>query len=681
MRSLRSGVTKKQPPAQESVSRLDGRSLLLLRAAASLLLLLSAAEALPAQESSAPAPAAGYLQYKFTPGTSVTYKIAYSMNGQADMRVLFQGQQAPSSPSNLAYTLNSSIEGELISSTLRAAAGKEQIFQSFRGVNLRIVVNGQEQTAQEEEVRRSLEQGYLIEVTPQGLPEALYLEGSASRIAQDFIRTLLSLIQVVGPDAPPGAEGTWTVREEDRNGPYEARYRLMKEAAGRPDWLSLRKTKIRYFSPKPGNSEPVLPGRTETKQVLKPEMRFAAQFDTANGELAALQGTETIQTEIQGKKVAQTQTLLSLLRSSHKLLTPDELAALQETARAIREKSPALALYKPRSKAEIEANIQRTELGQATKEDLLALLEAQHTENLTGDKREAALLPLYLKFKALIYVHPEDCPDLARKLAQAPISSDTFQVLTAALGAVAHRQAQAALLLAIHERLGEEKAAQELIAELGGALHPTKEAEKELRRIGESAENQNISGTALLALGSMARNLSQKSGKRAEGIVEFLAAVAEEQGPPERTQHALQALGNAASRSSFQLLKKFAASDSPSLRAAALDGVRSVQLPEVDELLFKALATDPETVVRQEAAFALGFRKPGRQSLEAQTKALAGETNDNVRAQILDNLAKMAASFPEVRATIEAAAANDPSERVRKTATGLLQTLPQSPHQ
>ena len=60
--------------------------------------------------------------------------------------------------------------------------------------------------------------------------------------------------------------------------------------------------------------------------------------------------------------------------------------------------------------AEYESSIQRNELGDATLESLLVdLVNSEASVNQTGEET-----PLYLKFKALVYLHPAGCRDGGR---------------------------------------------------------------------------------------------------------------------------------------------------------------------------------------------------------------------------------------------------------------------------
>lgn len=157
--------------------------------------------------------------------------------------------------------------------------------------------------------------------------------------------------------------------------------------------------------------------------------------------------------------------------------------------------------------------------------------------------------------------------------------------------------------------------------------------------------------------------------------MDFLMQQAEASHSEEQTQHLLRAIGNTGSSRALPLLSRFASGPSPVLRAAAVDALRFISLAQVDELLLHVLTSDQDARVRLEAAFALGFRKAGRQSYDAQKTHLATEGDEKVRAAILNNLAKMYKQFPDVRSVLEQSAANDPSEYVRKVAAGLLQQM------
>jgi HEAT repeat protein len=557
--------------------------------------------------------------------------------------------------------------------TARVAAGRVQLLAAFRDPMVRLVVNGQAQTQQASNVAGELARGFLVELTPQGQAIGVYMQPDAAKFSQDFVRTLLATVQFVFPATPPADGQSWTVREEDRGGTYLARYRIVSASvAGHPDWIELHKSKLRYLPEAAGAVQPI-PGRAQAQKKQVPKMNLAARFDLQTGALASLAGTETQDTFIQDKPVAHSETEVHLSRLSNELVPAEEMERVRQLSASLIESSSSLPLFARRSAADVEANVQRSELGSATVKELLDNLAALKTNSLGREQQQAAETPLYLKFKALIYVHPESCAQLEPVLETADPSSPAFRIIAGALEAVGHARAQRSLVHAIQARPRDSAALSNLIAALGSVPQPTVETEKAIREVAASSPDSNTSGTAFLALGSMAKNLSGKDPLRASAIVSFLLQRAAAARSEEQTQHLLQALGNTGSSGAMLLLSQFASNPSPVLRAAAVDALRSIRQPGVDPLLVHVLASDTDPHVRLEAAFALGFRRPSRQSYDAQKTALAAEADEKVRAALLNNLAKMRPRFPEVRSVLEESAAKDPSEYVRKAAAGLLQ--------
>jgi hypothetical protein len=614
--------------------------------------------------------------YRFVSGRNMAYHLEYQSISKADLHALFEGQNTGQAPSSgLTYALTATLKGEMEITTTHAGGDRVENFYVVRVPVVRLVVNGNDQTAQANEVSATLAQGFLVELNPVGKVTALYLSPQAGKFSQDFVRTLLATLQFVLPADSPEEPGSWTTTEADRNGPYIARYRITKSANPAPAQLVIHKSKLRYLPVSASLSGENLPGKSDARKKVTPKMDFEAHFQSATGQLISLVGKEVLDTAVEDKDVAHSETTLRLTHVAAPKLSDTEKDGVIKSAAALKENSSRLTVFAVKSRSEIEGNIQRTELGSATLADLMVQLNSLPTSAAVDRNKQQELeTPVYLKFKALIYVHPESCPQLGQVLAAADVSSSAFRILSGALGAVGHRQAQAALVLAISARPQDSSALASLIATLGGAPHPTTESEKTLRETALNAPDPNVAGAAILALGSMARSLSATESARSGEIVDFLLR-SESVAPAEKKQVLLQAIGNSASTRALPVLTKLVNDESPAIRASALDALRNIPQTEVDPLLRQALAKDTQALVRLEAAFALGFRKTSVESFNAQKKVLAAEKDDKVRSALLDNLAKMHKQFPEVRSILTQAAKDDPSEYVRKEAAGLLGTL------
>ncbi len=619
--------------------------------------------------------------YQFSAGQRLTYRVDYSSISNADLRSLFQDQnigpngqrQTPSSA--LSYSLVASFQSEMALTTVKAAPGSIQVLYAVRDPIVRLVINSQAQTQLASNVARDLGRGFLVELTAQGKIVGVYMQPDAGKFSQDFARTLLATTQFVFPATPPPDGQSWIVREEDRSGTYLARYRIVSASvAGHRDWIELRKSKVRYLPDAAADDQPI-PGRSQAQKKLLSKMDFAARFDLDSGSLVSLGGTETQDTSIQDKNVAHSETTMRFSSVKSERVPGDEMERVRQLSASLTRNSSPLTLFARRSRADVEANVQRSELGSATPKELLNSLAALKTTSEDREQQQAAETPLYLKFKALVYVHPESCTELQPVLDTADAASPAFRIIAGALGAVGHAQAQRVLVHAIQARPQDSAALPNLISTLGSVPHPTVETEKAIKEVAASSSDPNVSGTAILALGSMARNLEGKDPQRAAAIVSHLLQRTAAAHSEEETQHLLQALGNTGSSRAMPLLSQFASSPSPVLRAAAVDALRSIRQPQADALLLHTLVSDADAHVRLEAAFALGFRRPSREAYDAQSKVLATEGDEKVRAALLNNLAKMYRQFPEVRNLLEQSAAKDPSEYVRKAAAGLLQQM------
>jgi len=174
----------------------------------------------------------------------------------------------------------------------------------------------------------------------------------------------------------------------------------------------------------------------------------------------------------------------------------------------------------------------------------------------------------------------------------------------------------------------------------------------------------------------VARNLAKKEPQRAARIVDWLIEETRLSTSEERTRLLLLSLGNSGSSHAFQTIVRFVANSSPSLRSAAVSGLRWIDSSEADTLLAKILISDREISVRLEAVFALSFRPLVPKTFQAQEKAFLEDEAAIVRLSILKNLWQVQKEFPEVRQLVKQAAMNDSSEEVRKAAADILAAYP-----
>lgn len=615
------------------------------------------------------------LSYDYRPGECLIYKIDYRSVSEANFGSLFENletvtKEGSASPpqSGLFQSFSTELRGGLIMTVLESSAERWLISFRLEEPFLTLEINGQEAPFQAEISGVALRLDVFAEVDHQGRVGLVYFDPEVDSFSRNLARALMAQAQFVFPAGSGARLSQWGTEEDDPNGRCIASYELLSEkkkhypATSNGQKRVFVKTKISYLnlSGHPGAAETTIP------MAIFPRGNMVGAFDQKKGLLVSLDGTEGQEVTIAGKRVAQASSTLTLEFLEKERIAPDELRAMLEAYGERKMGAPALTLAFVISEEEREAIIQRSELGQATKESLLADLVRAEGE---GKKRDT---PLYLKFKALIFVHPEVCQDLGRLLAGSHPGSLTMGILSEALSGVGHEEAQAALVGAIQTLQQDSTALPGIVEQLGLVKMPTQQAEETIRKLAVGSSVGVVADAAILALGNMARNLEERESERANQIVDWIVSEIQEAQSEARIRLFLLSLGNAGSRRALKTILRFAEHPSSSLRSVAVSGLRWVDSEEADDWLARVLTSDEEASVRLEAVFALSFRKLSPETFQAIKKALLGDQATMVRLSILKNLLQPLDDSPDVRRLIKQAAEKDPSPEVRRAASDIV---------
>jgi HEAT repeat protein len=114
------------------------------------------------------------------------------------------------------------------------------------------------------------------------------------------------------------------------------------------------------------------------------------------------------------------------------------------------------------------------------------------------------------------------------------------------------------------------------------------------------------------------------------------------------------------------------------LRTAAIAALGGFETRQADELLIKAVASDPAAEVRLEAITSLGLHQLSAATFAAQKQALLKDSEENVRLVALKNLWRGQEAFPEIRLLVKVAAEQDSSKEVRRVAASIIAKYPES---
>jgi HEAT repeat protein len=579
--------------------------------------------------------------------------------GALDSNQALQGKGATSLKTHLA--------AQLLSTVIAGQGDGFVVAVRLQNPVVQLEVDGHETSERAHTIATELGADIFAVVDHMGRVRSVLFNAGTDSLSQGFGRTLLALIQFVFPDDPAASANQWESLEEGPAGQYVAHYRAEAVAGGDNPVATFRKKKAYYITP-PEVSES---NEYEVSQVITPSGDLLARFDVAAGHLLSLDGTESDVTSIAGKTVARSETTLKLTYKSPQTLSEKAIEELRaeksERERTVRP----IALFLKRSKEEIENSIAAAKLGKDTEDSLLAqLAEAESTAAVNTDSTD-----LFLKFKALVQLHPESCRDLGRTLTKAEPKGVSMSVLAEALKAVGSPEAQNALADAIRARGEDWPALSKLIPMLALAGPPTEIAENTLKEIADHSGNSDIATTAKLSLGIMAGTLEKVSPERSARLVDFLISSLDSSGSPADKRIFLLVLGNAGSTRALPVISRFLNDPSPVLRAAAVSALRLCDSSSADDLLAKALASDADPAVRSQAAFSLSYRRMNTSTFEVQKRVFERDKDESLRLSLLNNLWKARQSFPEVVQIVKRASATDASKVVRQAATRLLATL------
>jgi hypothetical protein len=191
-----------------------------------------------------------------------------------------------------------------------------------------------------------------------------------------------------------------------------------------------------------------------------------------------------------------------------------------------------------------------------------------------------------------------------------------------------------------------------------------------LKDLTEQNERENLRTLAILALGNAAKNNSPESAMSTASFVKDAAEAYTKSTQVNEKILWLAALGNAGHNAAFETLSKAATHSDPELRAQAAYSLRFLTHPEQAALL-QTLLADTTDSVRTRAAQAL-LESGSPQTTNILLQHLAHEESATLRMQILRGLWLSQKEHARVRPTLEQAARDDASPRVRTFAQSLL---------
>jgi hypothetical protein len=478
--------------------------------------------------------------YKVKSGQREIYRFDYSNTTRSDMRSMF-GLDTSGSSSPLAHFIETSVKGELVRTAVRMQADDWLFVYSFRRPSVKLRVNGQDQESSAATIAADLAKEMVLTIGVGGQIKTIRFDSTVADISKSFVRSMLASTQFVVTGANGAA--TWRTTEADPAGQYLAIYDRM--ATGR-----YARSKVQYTSQDRSKQ-----GDIAAKQRIDPHGELVAEIDTKTGRLKSLAGVDSQRVFI-GERIVASGTTRLAMRLDNVETTTSRLPVLGAEE----------DLFDAEAETAGERSLQRTELGYATKDSLLLVLafRERHREDTTS------LTPLYLKLKALIYLHPDVSTELGEILAKAPPNGPTMSLLSSALAAVGSIEAQDALIAAIKSRHNSWPALATLIPTLGGVRSPSQRAMETITYLAFNSNVREIESTARLAAGVMARNSG--SPVMVQTLIMGVSSVL-----PDEKGDFLLALGNSGSKLALPTIDKFLEDKNPLLRESAIRARRAIE--------------------------------------------------------------------------------------------------------
>jgi hypothetical protein len=308
-------------------------------------------------------------------------------------------------------------------------------------------------------------------------------------------------------------------------------------------------------------------------------------------------------------------------------------------------------------------------VGTATLADLLAPLDPSSAKrpSLSLAEQRVAIERL----ASFVRLSPSAVPELLMRIRAAP--SGSSQELVQALG-LADRPPARAALLELARDVGTAPATRVVAVRVLAQGEPEATTFTTLESLFEARERE-LREAAIYSYGRLLNAWRKLEPAAAAPALEKLIARLDAATDSETRVLALQGLGNAADAASVSAIQRALTDPAPAIRDAAVQALRNVKAPGVDQSITDTLRRDPNPTVRAAAVFAAGFR-----DLTTYADALADcvqrDPDAVVRSAAIDALARTLKTAPRASEALSWVVKNDPKPELRKRAAQLLSAPP-----
>ncbi len=478
-----------------------------------------------------------------------------------------------------------------------------------------------------------------------GRVKSVRIPSKLTTTSTSLLRSIASNLQFIHPQR---LNKSWQYTEQDHVGEYQAQYQRVSQGV--------------YGKRKSSYEKIVTPeGLVATHNIgrYQVDSQSTFSFDDLAG-LKSISATEIISAQVMGGFQIDTQQEMELT-----LVSTDEITA------KIPEWINAMKLVAASQLATIAAGEDPHKKRQeqlVNNTDINILMAELHSLNFTDDETKASdqeIMGVRRKLTALFAIHPNTAEQALAEFDKG-LNMDQMSILAGALASAETPQAQSALGdVALKQELNTEIRTTAL-ALLGMSGKPTETTIDTLLML-QKSEEEGLSTTANMALGSLSEVMAKQNPEIAEQIVTSLLQTFEKSDSDESRLMSLEALGNTGDERIIPGIVSVLNDGSEAIRTSAVEALRFVKTEKAIELITTTLEQDAQSNVRQAAIRAMDYH-PIEAFLPNLIKIAHNDEDSSVRLQIVDRTGERLSELAEGKELLIWLADNDPDPTIREHA-------------
>lgn len=546
------------------------------------------------------------------PGYRVEYDITIVENVRANYSRLASGKP---DTTKMPASFNNYFQNRYVLGLLMTVLIQEDKYCLMRGdimvKSISFKQDGQEDVRRGNVFRQWSATPFYFKVSPNGIVYAIQAAENSPATYTNFLRDLLSQLQLVVPSSRIG-ENSWTVNQEYPDGIYSVQYETRKNGD--------------LFT------------KTIINRVRQATNTEAAGTDSVTAwENVVSKSKENLLASkvLYHKKFYQklgTSVLAFVERKIEAASTEENNSTdnLQQLVSQYSSRLPAINIYNPISVENRKILVNKGVLKKDTYETLTTqLVSASQLEN-------EQLNLLISKFRALLFLQPQHLPAIRERLLQTQPGDNSFSILTAALIEVDTEPAQQLLADLVKKYAGDWNVLQRILPALGLRKYLSTGLAATLLHLRLQSNDASIAGSAGLTLSNLCRNIAERQPAHADSIMTLLVNDFRNK-PKDRSSISrfLNETGNAGYSKAFEENKKYISDEDMDTRLRAWYSMRNFKIVQVDSLLASALNTDTSTAIQQRLLTLVHVRQPLPVYEDAMIQVLKNTGNEQTIELVL----------------------------------------------